>query len=120
MHSLLLFDVNEREIPVDALQRVFQSVAGFQQVRQNTPTGTPIEADYLEGQDFTTVRLNSKRETISIRGTSGAALNAAWILHRYLNIPLRMVDTEYSFDLILSSFTNIEQLESAIDEARAN
>ena len=120
MHSLLLFDVYEREIPVDALQRIFQSVIGFQRVRHNTPSGTPIEADYIEGQDFTTVGLDSKRETISIRGTSGAALSAAWILQSHLDIPLRMVDTDYSFDLILSNFTNIEELQTAIDEAQAN
>jgi hypothetical protein len=120
MHSLLLFDVNDREIPVDALQRIFQSITGFQRVRHNTPTGTPIEADYIDGQDFTTVGLDSKRETISIRGTSGAALSAAWILQRYLDIPLRMVDTEYSFDLILSNFSNIEELRTAIDNAQAS
>jgi hypothetical protein len=120
MHNLLLFDVKEREIPVDALQRVFQSVSGFQRVRHNTPTGTPIEADYIVGQDFTTVELDAKRETISIRGTSGAALSAAWILQSHLNIPLRMVDTEYSFDLVLSSFSNIEELQAVIDKARSS
>jgi hypothetical protein len=120
MHSLLLFDVKEREIPVDALQRVFQSVTGFQRVRHNTPTGTPIEADYIDGQDFTTVELDAKRETISIRGTSGAALSAAWILQSHLDIPLRMVDTEYSFDLVLSSFSNIGELQTAIDKARSS
>ena len=119
MHSLLLFDVNEREIPVDALQRVFQSVTGFQRMRHNTPIGTPIEADYIDGQDFTTVCLDAKRETISIRGTSGAAPSTAWILQSHLDIPLRMVDTDYSFDLVLSSFSNIEELQTAIDQARA-
>jgi hypothetical protein len=120
MHNLLLFDADQRTIPVDALQRIFRSVSGFQKVRCNTPTGTPIEADYVEGQDFTTVRLNATCEAISVRGTSGAALSAAWILHRNLDIPLRMVDTEYSFDLKLADFTNLEQLEAAIDKARSS
>ena len=120
MHSLLLFDVNEGKIPVDALQRIFQSVIGFQRIRHNTPTGTPIEADFIDGEDFTTVELDAQRETISIRGTSGAALNAAWILKSHLDIPLRMVDTEYSFDLVLSGFSNIDELEAAIDKARSD
>ena len=120
MHSLLLFDLDGREIPVDALQRIFQSVTGFQRVRHNTPTGTPIEADYIDGQDFTTVGLDTKRETISIRGTSGAALSAAWILQRNLDVPLRMVDTDYSFDLILRDFSNIDELRAAIENAQAN
>jgi hypothetical protein len=119
MHSLLLFDENGREIPVSELARVFQSVTGFEDVRYDTPGATPIEADYIEGEDFTIVDLDEKKETISIRGTSGAALSAAWILHSNLKLSLRMVDTDYSFDLILSRFSSIEELEAAIDAARA-
>src|SRR5436309_410250 len=85
--------------------------------RPEKPIGSPIEADFVDGQDFTTVRLNAQRETISIDGTSGAALSAAWILQSYLNIPLRIMDTEYSFDLILSAFKNTQELQTAIDKA---
>jgi hypothetical protein len=120
MHSLLLFDVNEREIPLEAVQRIFQTVTGLERVRYNTPIGIPIEADYVDGQDFTTVELDPERKTISTRGTSVAALSAAWIMHTYLGIPLRMVDTDYSFDLILSDFSSIEDLERAIDKARSS
>ena len=120
MHSLLLLDVDEREIPVDALQRVFQSVTGFRRVRQNTPASIPIEADYIDGTDFTTVGLSTTRKAISIRGTSGAALSAAWILISYLDIPLRIVDSEYSFDLIVRDFSNLHDLQSAIDNAQAS
>jgi hypothetical protein len=120
MHNLLLFNLNERPIPVDALERIFHSVTGFGDVRYRTPIGTPIEADFNYDQDFTTVRLNAKCETISISGTSDAALQAAWILQRHFQTPLRIVDTEYSFDLLLSSFSNIEELRTAIAEAQAS
>jgi hypothetical protein len=119
MHSLLLFDTTDRPISAGTLQRIFESVEGFKQVRRNTPAGTVIEADYLDGEDFTIVGLDSKRETISISGTSGAALTAAWMLQQHFSTPLRIVDTEYSFDLVVSDFASIEQLEAAIDDARA-
>ena len=119
MHSLLLLDADEREIPVDELRRILQSATGFQRLRQNTPAGIPIEADFVEGTDFTTVGLSTTRKAISIRGTSGAALSAAWILRNHLDIPLRMVDTDYSFDLMLQDYATIDELEAAIDEARA-
>lgn len=120
MHSLLLFDVNERKIPVEALERVFQSVAAFRHVRHDTPIGTPIEADFIDGDDFTTVDLDSERATISIRGTSGAALKAAWTIQGLLDMPLRMVDTDYSFDLVLQEFSNLEELAAAIEKAQSN
>ena len=105
---------------MNELARIFQSVAGFQEVRYDTPIATPIEARYIEGEDFTTIDLNDERKTISIRGTSGAALSAAWIIHSNLDLSLRMVDTDYSFDLILSRFSTIEELEVAIDAARSS
>ncbi len=119
MHSLLLFDVNERKMSTEALLQVFQSVAGFQRIRFDTPIGTPIGADFVDGDDFTTVDLDSARETISIRGTSGAALKAAWLIQSNLDVPLRMVDTDYSFDLVLQDFHSCAELSNAIDESRA-
>ncbi|MGD9720778.1 MAG: hypothetical protein AB7O59_13900 [Pirellulales bacterium] len=120
MHSLLLISANDREITVDALRRAFEASAKFTDVRFDTPAGTPIEATYHDGEDFTTVRLSSTRTAISIRGTSGAALSAAWILKNQLNIPLRMVDTDYSFDLTLVDFKSLEDVQLAIDRARAS
>lgn len=120
MHSLLLFDVNGRKIATEALEQVFQSAAGFERVRRDTPIGTPIEADYIDGDDFTTVDLDPERETISIRGTSGAALKAAWAIQSNLDIPLRMVDTDYSFDLVVRDFSNIDELSAAIENAQSN
>jgi hypothetical protein len=35
-----------------------------------------------------------------------------------LKAPLRIVDTEYSFDLTLNSFSTLDELSAAIDQAR--
>lgn len=118
MHHLLLFNQNEQPIAINALERAFQSAAGFGNVRRNTPTGTPIEADFSAGPDFTTVRLNRTRQAISIDGTSDASIRAALTLQEHLPSPMRMVDTEYSFDLALQGYPNIEALRNAIAKAQ--
>ena len=120
MHSLMLINVNERPISVDALRVIFRQVPGFCDIREHTPCGTPIEADFIDGEDFTTVDLNTNGEAISIRGTSGAALRAAWLIKENWNGSLRLFDTEYSFDLLMSKFSSLHDLELAIDEARAS
>jgi hypothetical protein len=117
MHSLLLFDVDDRKIPVDELKRVFQTVPGFRQLRTDSSDGVSVEANYVDGEDFTTVELDSECETISIRGTSGAALKAAWILQAHLDYPLQMVDTDYSFDVIVRDFSSLEELSAAVENA---
>lgn len=119
MHSLLLINSTGQQFSVEAVKRVFLSAEGFQRIRYETSVGSPIEADFVEGEDFTTVELDEKRRYISTRGTSGAALSAVWILKTRLDVPLRMFDTENSFDLLISQFSSREELERAIDEARS-
>ena len=119
MQSLLLFSADKRLFAVESLQGIFKSVTGFGEIRYTTPVGTPIEADYVEGDDFTMVELSPERDTISISGTTDAALKAALIVQRHLDVPVRIIDLDYSFDLSLEEFTNIEELRAAIDEEQA-
>jgi hypothetical protein len=120
MHNLLLFKVDEQTISVDALRRIFQSVNGFHNMRVDTPIGTPIKADYDDGRSSTVIHLNNKRDAISIRGTADTAVQAAFVLQSNFDTPLRMVDTDYSFDLMLSDFKSIEDLRAAINDAYAH
>ena len=120
MQSLLLFSADKRLFTVEALQGIFRSVTGFGEIRYNTPVGTPIEADYVESDDFTMVELSPERDTISISGITDAALRAALIVQGHLDVPLRIIDLDYSFDLSLEEFTNIEELRLAIEDAQTN
>jgi hypothetical protein len=118
MHSLILLNTTDQLLSVEGLRQIFSSVEGFQRMRTNTPVSNPIEADFQEGDNFTTVELDENRKWISIRGTSGAAVSAAWILKVNLDVPLRIFDTANFFDLMMSDFSSREQLEKAIDRAR--
>src|SRR4051812_22229252 len=77
MHNLSLFDSQDRPISIESLERVFRTVPEFHDVRQNTSSGTPIEARFAMGEEFTTVRLSSALDAISISGNSDAAMQAA-------------------------------------------
>lgn len=120
MQSILLFSPDDRRFELEAIQRVFQSEPGFRDVRFNEPGGAVIEADYVEPDGRTIVRLSGDYETISLSGISDATLRAVLILQRNLETPLRMVDTNYSFDLILQDFPNVETLWNAIQSAQTS
>ncbi len=94
MHSILLFKPDERPFAVAVIERVFQSEPGFSDVRYNEPGGAHIEAEFVLGDDRTIARLSDNFDTISLSGTSDAALQAALILQGNLQTPLRMVDTD--------------------------
>jgi hypothetical protein len=117
LHSILLFNPDERPFEVAVIERVFQSEPGFSDVRYDEPGGAYIEAEYVLGEYRTIARLSGNYSTISLSGTSDAALQAALILQSNLHTPLRMVDTDYSFDLILSDIPDIETLRAAIQDA---
>jgi len=74
---------------------------------------TTSAADY-----GTIVGLDEDGETISTRGTSDAALQAALIIQRNVDMPLWIIDTEYSFDLIFQDHSSLAELQAAIDNAR--
>jgi hypothetical protein len=120
MHNILLFDPDDRPFDVTVIERVFRSERGFYDVRLNEPGGAYIEAEFTLGDYKTIARLGDKRNTISLSGTSDAALQAALILQKKLGTPLRMVDTDYSFDLILRDIPDIETLRIAIQNAQTS
>jgi hypothetical protein len=120
MHSILLFRPDDRPFDIPAVQRVFQSEPDFHNVRFDTPGGTAVEADYIQHAFRTIVGLSGDHGTISLRGVSDASLRAALILQRHLDTPLRMVDTDYSFDLILEGVSTVEELRDAIERARTS
>jgi hypothetical protein len=118
MENILLFDLDDRPFETETIDRIFRSEPGFRNVRFDEPGGAVIEAEYVEPDDWTFVRLDGDRDTISLTGTSDAALRAALILQRNLPMPLRMVDTSYSFDVILRDFQTFEELRAAIVNAQ--
>lgn len=119
MQSLLLFCDDKRPFTVESLQNIFKSVNGFGEIRYETSIGIPIEVDYSEGDDFTMVDLSEKRDAISISGTTDAALSAALIIQRHLDVPLRIIDLDYSFDLPLQAFSTVDELRAAMDDEQA-
>jgi hypothetical protein len=120
MTNLLLLKPDDRTFEAAEIEWIFRSNSGFHDLRFNEPGGALIEADYVEPEDWTIVGLSGTRKSISLSGTSDAALRAALIVQGNFRTPLRMVDTDYSFDFLLSNFSNIEELRSAIDKAQAS
>ncbi len=114
MQSFMLIRVDEQTFDNTSVRKAFQHARGFQSVRENTPGGTPIEADYVDQEDSTTVAMNSSGNSIFIRGRGKVSLRAAWVMRNCFNVPLRILDTLNSFDLRMSDFACFDDLESAI------
>jgi hypothetical protein len=119
MQMLLLYNDENKPFAAETIRRIFESENRFQDVRSDGLVGSVIEADYIDGQDSSIVRLSDNLETLSLSGTSDAALCAALTLQNNLQGPLHIIDLDYSFDLVLKDFKDIEELKNAITNAQA-
>src|SRR5262249_45763355 len=121
MQYLLLFNPDFRPFDPHAVERAIRSCAEFSKLQFNKPSGTRIECEYIEHDDWTTtIRLSENSERISLDSTSGAALKAVLLIQRSLGIPLRMVDDDNRFDLTFSNVASVEELEAAIENAQTS
>lgn len=120
MQSILLLRLDELKFEPDRVERILRAVEGFHNVRLDDPAGTLVEAEFVDSGGWTIVALSESARAVSLSGTTNTALRAALVLQSHLNMPLRIIDTEYSFDLALSDCANLEELNAAIDQARAD
>lgn len=118
MNSILIIRADERLFDTATVERLLKSETGFRDLRFEVPGGDVLEARYGEPSGRTIVRLSGDRDTISLNGDSDIALQAALTMQRNSDAPLRIFDTNYSFDLMLSDFRTVEELRVAIDVAR--
>lgn len=120
MQSLILWNEDELEFEPQEVERVFRTQVGFDQIQFNEPRGALIEAQYSSelDDDHVLVRLAGDRRMISITSVSDASLRAALTLQRNIRMPLRMMDDDYTFDLKLSGYTTVDELNAAIEKAQ--
>lgn len=120
MTNILLIRTDERPFDVAAVSHIFSTHSGFRDVRFDNLVGAAVEADYAEPGDWTIIGLSEDLEAISLSGTSDAALRAALILQAALEIPLRIFDSNYSFDLTLRNYSTVDELRAAIESAQTS
>ncbi len=120
MTNILLIQIDKMPFDVAAVAHILSTHNGFRDVRFDEPGGAAVEADYGDPEDWTIVRLSENPSQISLSGTSDAALRAALILQTHLKIPLRIFDTNYSFDLTLQNYSTVDELHAAIEAAQSS
>jgi hypothetical protein len=104
MQSIFLIRVDEQRFDPQRIEAVLRADAAFLEVRLNDPAGALVEAEFIDSDGTTDVALSESAKAIFFSGTSDTDLRAALRLQSHLKTPLRIFDTEYSFDLVLSDY----------------
>jgi hypothetical protein len=120
MQFLLLYKADSSLFDQSEVEQVFRSNPNFKNLQFNTPGGDLIACRYVERDDWTLINLDHDRQSIFFSDTRGAALRAVLLIQKSLGIPLRMVNDDYSFDLTFSDISTVEELETAMGNARTS
>lgn len=120
MTNTIIWRFDEGPFELAAIEAVFRNVEGFSGVRLDEPGGALIEAKYADREqgEQVLVRLSKGSDAISITDDSKTSFQVALIMQHHIDAPLRIVDTDYTFDLNLSDYSTFDELSVAIDEAR--
>lgn len=120
MANTILWRGDDNRFEVAAVESIFRTVEGFSSVRLDEPGGALIEAKYSDRGlgERVLVRLSSGSDAISITDASQTSFQVAIIIQQHIDAPLRVVDTDYTFDLNLSECSSVDEFANAVDLAR--
>ena len=114
MDLLLLYIGDGQQFDEEKVFQILNSVPGVKNLNRGKTTGAIMEGNYDFSSDSTIVRLAEDLETISISGTGDASLQLALEIQRAYHQPLHLVDSDYSFDVVLSDVSSLSGLKSIV------
>lgn len=114
MTKLLIFIGDSQKFDVEMTIDTISAMSNVTKARCGEFTGAVFECEYTYVGTSTVVRLSQEAETITAEGLGTCALSFAIELQKALEVDLRAIDMEYSFDVALCDFQTVEQLERAV------
>ena len=110
MKLLILYIGENEKFDKTLLVEIMAHIPGTKELPEENLVGSIREWEFVDSGDRTLVRLSEDLETISIPGTGDASLKIALELQKHYPIPIRVVDEDYSFDLMLKEMGSVAAL----------
>jgi hypothetical protein len=117
MKMLLLFIGEDEKFNLIQVADILTKIPNIQNLKQGDFVGSILEGEFSEKNDFTIIRLSDDLETISIDGDGDASLKIALELQKHYPKNLRLIDSNYSFDIELAKINSVGQLRQNMRES---
>lgn len=114
MNNVLLFRDDGVLLDREAVRSALAGIEGTYNLREGNLAGSVLDCEFDFAGDSTIIRLSADLRRVSFSGGGDASLEAARQLQRCLGLPLRLVDTAYSFDLLLANTASLAELRERI------
>ena len=110
MRVLLVFLGEGLIFNIDKIIEILTNLSGVTEIRRNPGPETIVEVDYYDEIGTSIIRLNGEADTISFTWHSDSAVAAALAIQKQYGEPMRMIDMDYSFDIVLSESSTIDSI----------
>lgn len=117
MKMLLLFIGESEKFDAKKVESIFAQIPNMENFKKDNLIGVIIECEFAYHNDFTLIRLTEDLETITLSGDGDASLKAALEIQKYYDKSLRLIDSNYSFDLVLEKIISVDELRQKILES---
>jgi hypothetical protein len=106
MSKLLIYIGEKQTFDLEKTVHATLSIDGVANARRGKFIGAVFECEYTFEGENTIIRISEDLETVTVEGLGKEAADFAVKLQQRLDVPLRAIDMDYSFDLPLSNFSS--------------
>lgn len=116
MKTLLLFIGENQQFAPNQITSILPEIPGTYNLKLGNFVGSILECEFADQNDFTIIRLSDDLETISISGAIDAGLKIALEIQKRYPKAIRLIDSDYNFDLVLDQIGSVSELRQKILE----
>jgi hypothetical protein len=120
MKTLLLFLSKNEQFDPQEIALILQEIPGTNNLKEGKFVGSILECEFSDENDFTLIRLSDDLETITISGMGNASLKISLEIQKRYPKPIRLIDSDYTFDLRLEKIISVSELRQKILEASSH
>jgi len=110
MKTLLLFIGENQQFAPNQITSILPEIPGTYNLKSGNFVGSILECEFADQNDFAIIRLSDDLETISISGAIDAGLKIALEIQKRYPKAIRLIDSDYSFDLVLDQIGSVSEL----------
>jgi len=118
MNALYLKRQDDGKIEIAEFLAIVGDFPGVRNLMTENVFRASVEANYIYEEDQTIIRLDENQKIIAVTGIGKASVQAVFKIQKRDAHTLRSFDMDYSFDIIVTGVTSVEELRKKMNISR--
>ncbi len=114
MNFFMLYIDEGKVFDREKVRELFSTISEISNIEESPDDGASLKGRYDHGGDSTIVELKDDLESIALSGAGNAGIDLAFRIQKGYPVSLHMIDSDYSFDLLISDFDNVSDLTDTV------